>query len=148
MTQELEKAKKVLNKTFCFMQRQADDAKARGEELMEKEDIEFLLSLNDITKEKVLTFESETEYTYDSKKLFRAIHKARNERLKGVRIMCATLTKEDEAKVKERGFFIEYTGHGSTSWDEIYFSEEAFIKQRIASFKNLFGGLASVASMI
>ena len=37
MDAQLEKAKIILNKTFCFMQLQADAAVKRGETLMEKE---------------------------------------------------------------------------------------------------------------
>lgn len=144
MMQDIEQAKKILNKTFCLMQQQREDAETQGEEVMGKEDIEFLLSLNGTTKEDVVSFKGEQD-TYDSEALFTAIKDATEKGLEGL-IMYSTLHRNDELRIKEMGYFINYTGHGSWQWDEIYFSEEAFIKSEISSFQNLFGGIASAHS--
>lgn len=145
MILDIEKAKKVLNKTFCFMQWQANDARARGETLMEKDDIEYLLSLDGFAEGDVVSFDSISEDAYDSHKLFSAIENAIKEGKQGLLIMCAMLTHEDEARIKNSGYYVVQAGHGSVSWDEIYFSEEAHTRSQISYFKNLFGGLKSIS---
>lgn len=148
MTKEILKAKEILNKTFCFMEWQANDARARGETLMKMDDIEYLLSLDGFAEGDVVSFTSTSEGIYDSNKLFSAIDDAQKEGKQGLYISCAVLTGADKVKVKEAGHYIVDAGHGSVIWDEIYFSEEAYIKSQIASFQNLFGGLKSIAQMI
>ncbi len=138
MTQDLEKAKKIINKNFCLMQWQADDAKKRGEELMGKEDIEFLLSLNSITKEEHISFDA-LEGRYNSDNLFKAIKNSKDKGLKGLLMIGTTLNQKDSTALKEMGYFIRYEWLGSTMCDEIYFSEEAFIRAEISRFKHFFG---------
>ena len=64
MNPNLERAKSILDtKALYFMQWQVDDAKQRGEDLMGKEDIEFLLSLDSIKQEGIAAFEPGQPYT-------------------------------------------------------------------------------------
>lgn len=147
MTQDLEKAKTILSKTFCLMEWQANDARERGQELMEKEDIEFLLSLPSTQKNELLhCFEIE-DGNLSKLKLLKTIQRAKIEKKDGV-ILGTTIGDSNHSSMEERGYFVKMTGHGSALWDEIYFSEEAFIKSEISYFKNLFGSFASVAPMI
>jgi hypothetical protein len=147
MTQDLEKAKRILSKTFCFMEWQANDARERGQELMDENDIKFLLSLDGISEKDVLHCFDVQNDNLSKLLLLKTIQRAKNEGKKGV-IFGTTLGNENQVVVEQRGYFIKMTGHGSSLWDEIYFSEEVFIKSEISYFKNLFGSFASVASMI
>jgi hypothetical protein len=144
MIADLEKTRRILHKTFCFMQWQTDDAIKRGEEVMGIEDIEFLLSLDGIGKGEVLPFKSDKEDSYNFENLFRAIKMARKKKLKGV-VMETTLTQEDNIRLKKIGVFIKYAGYQAVLWDEIYLSEEAFMESEISDFKNLFGCLATAS---
>ena len=149
MTQDLEKAKKILTtKLLCFMQWQVDDAKARGHELMEQEDIEFILSLDGITQEEILTFNVPEEERYTPEALFKKIEEAKSKNLKGIIIMCDVLGDKLKEKIQEIGFFVKNSAWNSIVWDEIYFLEEDFVRAEISDFKNLFGSFASVAQMI
>jgi hypothetical protein len=51
MEEQYIKAKECLNKEFHMMQMQADTARAEGKTLMEKEDIEYILSLQGLGAE-------------------------------------------------------------------------------------------------
>ena len=130
------------------MEWQANDARARGETLMKIDDIEYLLSLDGFAEDDVASFASTSEGIYDSSKLFSAIDDAQKEGKQGLYISCAVLTGADKVKVKEAGHYIVDAGHGSVIWDEIYFSEEAYIRNRISHFKHLFGGLQSVSYVL
>ncbi len=130
------------------MEWQAIDARACGETLMKMDDIEYLLSLDGFAKGDVVSFASINEESYDSSLLFETIETAKNTGKQGVRIMCTILTGPDSVRLRKSGYYIVDAGHGSVIWDEIYFSEEAYIKSQIASFQNLFGGLKSIAQMI
>lgn len=143
MIEELERAKQIFKKTFCFMQMQADAAKARGEELMEKEDMEFLLSV-ELPKQKFLTHDMKK---YDSEGLFAAIEAAATKGVDGLRIVSSNIANNDVLKIHEMGYFVEFIGPGDIG-DEIYFTEDALIKNRVCDFKNLFGSLASVAHFL
>jgi hypothetical protein len=150
MNQDLEKAKEIIStKTFCLMQWFADDVVARGGKVMDEKDIKFLISLNGLTKEDRASFELEdiNNGSYDSKKLLSAIENAVKQEKKGI-ILWTYLNEGDRKVVKEKGYFIKDTGHGSSSWEEVYFSEEAFIEDEISSFKHMFGCVASVATLI
>lgn len=146
MTPELEKAKEILCKPLCFMQWQANDVIARGEKPMDKGDIEFLLSLGGITRDEVLGYEDPC----DSIKLLSVIENAKNKGLKGVMLWDegSYVSDENEAELKKEGYVIRHTGHGSVLWQEVYFSEEDYIRAEISSFQNLFGSFASIAHMI
>lgn len=148
MTNEILKAKEILNKTFCFMEWQANDARARGETLMKIDDIEYLLSLDGFAEGDVVSFASINEESYDSSLLFETIETAKNTGKQGVCIMCTILTGPDSVRLKKSGYYIVDAGHGSVIWDEIYFSEEAYIRNRISHFKHLFGGLQSVSYVL
>ncbi|MEK7227765.1 MAG: hypothetical protein AAB681_00210 [Patescibacteria group bacterium] len=148
MTQDLEKAKTMLTtKNFCFMQWQEDDAIKRGEKVMQKEDMEFLLSINNITRNKC-KHSKILDGTYNSELLFVEIEDTKEKGLNGYHLIGATLNQKDSTALKEKGYFIRIEWLGSTMCDEIYFSEEAFIKAEIFDFQNLFGSFASVASLI
>ncbi len=142
------KAKTVFGKTFCLMQWQVNDVIANGGKVMEKDDMEFLLSLDGIKAGEIASFDSDDDVTYDSERFFTALEDAKMNGLLGLSISIATLKKEDRQKVRGAGYFIKDEGHGSVFWDEIYFTEEAYLKARISSFQNVFGGVASVAHLI
>ena len=142
MTQDLEKAKKILGKIFCFMESQANDARERGEELMDTEDIEFLLSLDGTIENEILHCPFDFDGSLSKLQLLKIIQKAKNEKKSGV-MLGMVIRHEDVSAIEKRGYFISMTGYGSLDWDEIYFSEDAFIRSRISSFKNLFDGLRS-----
>ena len=125
---------------------QTDDVLKRGGALMEKEDIMFLLSLPGIQSGEVRSFE--VEENYNSEELFRAIASSKDAGLKGIKLSWGTLTREDESKVQAMGYLINPTGHGSVLWDEIYFSEEAFIENHISHFKNMFESFTSIAHFV
>lgn len=147
MYPELERAKVILDKSFCFMEWQANDAIQAGREVMGKEDIEFLLSLQGISKDEVLFFESDKIDEYDSEKLFTVILNSKKDGLKGL-VLDTTIIEQDASKLKEMGCFVRIEGHGSVFWDEVYFSEDAYIRAEISYFKNLFGGLVGVAHIL
>ena len=146
MTQDLEKAKIALQKTFCFTEMQANEAKAGGQALLEAEDIKFLLSLPGIRQEEIASFQ--TGDTYDSKDLFLAIEKAKADGFKGFRLDIAVLTREDEARVHAMGYILNPTGYCSVLWDEIYFSVEAYIESHVSDFQNFIGNLRSSAHLL
>lgn len=149
MIQDLEKAKKILGKTFCFMEWQADEARKRGEEIMNGEDIEFILSLDPLADQEVMSFDVGSTYngSYDSKKLFSAIDDASYIGLKGI-MPWVYLIEEDRRTVEKRGYFLIEHYECSGSWHDIYFSEEFFIEAKISTLQHQFGCIASVASMI
>lgn len=127
------------------MEWQANDARAKGETPMEKDDVEYLLSLDGFAEGDVVSFPAISEESYDSTLLFETIEIAKNAGRQGLSIMCAVLTATDRTRVKEAGYYVVDAGHGSVIWDEIYFSEEAYIRNQISYFKNLFGGLKSIS---
>jgi hypothetical protein len=150
MNPDLERAKSILDtKALYFMQWQVDDAKQRGEDLMGKEDIEFLLSLDSIKQEGIAAFEPGQPYTgvYDSEKLFIAVGEAVKQGKKGIDL-CTDLKAEDKKIILGKGYFVFMEAHGSCFWEEVYFSEEAYVQARISHFKNMFGSFASVAPLI
>jgi len=144
MIQDSEKVKNVLKKTFCFMQWQVDDANEKGEEVMGKEDIEFLLSLEGLRKHDVYVFETREIGRYDSRSLFRAIERAQSRGCLGLRIFISLIKYEDEQKIKKLGYFLKCE-HG---FDEIYFNEEGSLRYEISEFKHLFGSLGSVLPLV
>ena len=146
MIQDIEKVRKILNKPFCFMEWQAKDARERGDEPMNKEDIEFLLTLDGIVEEEIF----QNNEVCDSSQLFAFIKETKQKGFKGAIFWAegSWISEEDEAKLKEIDCFIRLEGQGSVVWQEIYFSEEDFIRAEISYFKNFFGSFASVAGMI
>lgn len=149
MTEDLEMAKKILDKTFCLMEWQRKDAEKRGQEVMGKEDMEFLLSIDaSFEKGQIARFgEIESmDNPYNSEQFLYSLQKARNNKLEGI-IIWNRLTPRDTKKVERMGYAIHYAGHGSSQWDEVYFSEEAMIRVHVSKFQNLFGGIKSFASM-
>lgn len=140
MEPELEKAKIALNKYLCFTELQVNEAKKEEKELMSKDDIEYVLSLNGIKKKDVCQFKSSFK-TYNSYNLINAIFDAKNKGFQGLRLM-TTLRTEDTEKIKSMGYFVKM----DSDWDEVYFTEEAYILNEISNFKNLFAGLSEMAA--
>ena len=146
MEENLEKAKQLFGKTFCLMQWQEDGAKSRGEEIMQLEDIEFLLSLQSITHEEIETIEA----PFDLKKLRDLIAEGKKKGMKGLMLWNDTscISRKEERYLKRIGCFVRESGHGSVSWQEVYFSEEDVIRAKVSAFQNLFGSFAGVAHLI
>ena len=149
MDSQLEKTKVILNKTFCFMQWQSESATKRGEQVMEKEDIEYLLSLNGITKGEILSLDgTENGFfsgmkKYQPNELFEIINKAKKKGFSGISIIEKDVTNSEYQKIKEMGGYVDFTGYSSTNICNVYFTEEAFIRSKISKIKNLFGCLTS-----
>lgn len=135
-----EKAKTIIQtKHFCFMEWQEKDVLKRGEKVMNKEDMEFLLSLK-MPRPKLLHHDMEQ---YDSEGLYTAIEKAKNQQLDGVLILMSPIINDDVLKIKAMGHFVEFLGPGDIG-DEIYFTEDGLTTNRIFDFKSLFGGVATM----
>lgn len=147
MTQELQKAKQILSKPFCFMQWQVDDAFAKGDEPMTKEDIQYLLSLS-VDSKTGEHFDMMLKSGYDSEELFAAIDLAKKKELDSVWMIGATLNAQDARRVKDQGYFVRIEWLGSTMLDEIYFSEEAATKADIAKFQSLFKGITGMVYLM
>lgn len=145
--EDITKAKAVLGKTLCFMQWHEDDAKKHGQEIMSTEDMKFLLSLDGITKDDVLDCFDINSGSLSKLQLLKAIQKAKNENKQGI-IFGSVLGERNQSAVDKRGYFVSMNGHGSVMWDEVYLSEEAYIKSQISHYKNLLGSFASVAPLI
>ena len=150
MDAQLEKAKIILNKTFCFMQLQADAAVKRGETLMEKEDIEYLLSLGGITKGEILSLDgTENRFfpkmeKYNADEFFTVFEKAQKDGFSGLCIIEQDINNPNIQKIREMGCYVDCTWAGSTTLCYIYFNEEVFIQSKISELKNLFGSLTSL----
>jgi hypothetical protein len=149
MTENLERAKQIMQtKILCFMQWHADKIKEMGGEIMEEEDLTFLLSLEGTANGEV--FYTEESFEDDAQRIFNALEDAKSKGFKGISLMAerSYIGEKDQAKLQEKGYFVKYIDYGSASWQEVYFSEEDYIKAQIASYKHQFGCFASVASMI
>ena len=147
MDQKLEKAKEIMaNKVLCLMEWQSKEVEKYGGKVMEGHELEFLLSLDGITKEEVLS----TEEPYDSEGIFSIIEETKNKGLKGIMFFNENswISEKDEAKLKEMGYYIREEGWQSLLWQEVYFSEEAFVRAEIAFYKNKFSSFASVAPFL
>ena len=147
MTDTLVKAKGILDKHFCFSQQQADEIVSKGGVLMTAEDMQFLLSLDGFKNGDVAFFPTNEFNIYDSEELFLFIEQSKKEGKQGLHLD-GVFTSEDATKLKALGYYIEYTGHGSSIWDELYFTEDAYITHQISSFKNLMGSIISLAHVI
>lgn len=149
MNEQLKKAKDILfGKTFCFMEWQSKDAKERGEKVMEKEDIEFILSLEGLQKGSILSFDGSTERFFPSSeqyvegKLFEYIESAKTSGSLGMSIIEKDITNDEAKKVRQMGGCVNYTwAGGSTTLCDVYFTEEAFILSQISHLKHSFGCL-------
>ena len=150
---DLTQAKSILNKTFCFMQWQADDAKERGEDMMTAEDINYLKSINlkmtgigmlclDGTEDNAFHFDK-----YDHKDLFKIVEDAKRGGRTGLCIYEKDVTGEEQQKLEKLGCRVSFGGYSSISICEIYFSENDFIINQISEFQNLFGSLSSAVSV-
>ncbi len=144
MTEELIKATKILQKSFCFMKWQSDDAIKRGREVMGKEDITFLRSLS-FKKDKTVYFKIPDDAQYDSDELFEFIEKNRQEGASSILIEFADLRIEDESRVRELGFFTVLEQYCSVMWTEIFLSEEALVRSGVSKFQHLFSSLDTTA---
>lgn len=140
MTPELEKAKKALNKYFCFTELQANQARLEGKELMEKEDMEFLLSLKNQTSNRYAHLQRKNG-RYDSEIMFVLLKDSVAKGLEGM-LTYTRLPEKDLVRLEKAGYMVKMEGPGMIG-DEIYFSEDAFIRAEICSFQNLFGCLGS-----
>lgn len=160
MEKQYVKAKECLNKEFYMMQIQADAARAKGKVLMEKEDIEYILSLQGLGAEDYTRyseievgeddFESyvkATEQKYDSNKLLEVCVKAKEEGYQGVTLY-NDVSNKDRILLESNDYFVHYAGYGSSFWCEILLSEEAFIRHQILNFQHMFGTIKEVASLI
>lgn len=160
MEEQYIKAEKCLNKEFHMMQIQADTARAEGKTLMEKEDIKYILSLQglgaedytryseiEVLEDDYESYVKATEQKYDSNKLLAACENAKKEGFQGV-ILYGDASNDGRILLEENGYFVHYTGHGSSFWCEILLSEEAFIRHRILNFQQMFGTIKEVAPLI
>ena len=138
---ELLQTERILGKSFCIMEWQVNDAISRGHEIMGGEDINFLLSLD--VKNITSSFQIDYGKIYDSKKFFEFIDESKVNNFQGIRLSIATLKYEDDVRLRNLGYFIKQTGHGSVFWDEVYFTKDAFIVNEIHCFQNLFGSIKS-----
>lgn len=145
MIEELEKVRAIFDKHFCFTQLQTDEVVQNGGQVMDIEDMEYILSLEGTPKNGLVHFDAESKETYNSEALFNALDKAHKQGADGLALWIATVRFKDEKRIQGLGYYFEPTGHGSTLWDEIYFSEEAYLIMRISKFKNLIGGLKDVS---
>ncbi len=142
MEETFERTKKVLNKNFCLMRWQRIDAENRGEEVMEAEDIEFLLSLKGIKKEDVMHFgEVKDLYSgiYDSEKFYIALYEAKEKNLLGVTLYTC-LTKEDNAKVTEM-VILSFTQVMAHRCGRSVFHRRSLVASARIQFSKLFGGI-------
>lgn len=141
MLKDPEKIKQILNKTFCFTELQVQDAIRRGREVMNKDDMIFLLSQERVQSKEFLHLEM---IEYNSEKVFEAINKAKSKNFNGI-VLNTTIPAIDDQKIREMGYFIHYDGYGSTSWDNIYLNEDTFLRSELSRFQNLFGSLEGIA---
>ncbi len=137
---DFEKAKTIIQtKHFCFMEWQEKDVLERGGKVMDKEDMNFLLSF-EISRPKLLHHDMEQ---YDSEGLYTAIEKAKSQQLDGVLLLMSPIINDDVLKIEAMGHFVEFLGPGDIG-DEIYFTEDGLTTNRIFDFKSLFDGVATM----
>ena len=146
MIEELEQAKRILSKTFCLMEWHRKDAEGRGEQVMDKEDLQFLIDCSDaLSQQEVLhEYSLKEKGSYD---VYELIEIAKSRGLLGI-ILEDTISDQSHEELRKLGYFITMNGHGSALWDEVYLTEEAFVRSQIASFQHLFGCVKSMAHVL
>ena len=141
--QEFLKVKQCLEKVFCFTQIQADDAKRRGNKVMEIEDIKYLLSLQGLDRK---------DFFFMDKLLNTSafLHTLKQAKENGFHAVTLYDEFDDIIRLllEQHGYFVEYIGFGSISWRVILLSEEALIKYKIQDFQHMFGSFVDVYPLL
>ena len=137
------KAKQCLEKVFCFTQIQADDAKRRGDKIMEIEDIKYLLSLQGLDRKDFFFMDK----LLNTSAFLHILKQAKENGFHAV-ILYDEFSDRIRLLLEQYGYFVEYIGFGSISWRVILLSEEALIKYKIQDFQHALGGFRSVYPLL
>lgn len=151
-TENLEKAKAILGKCFCFMQWQEDYARKADTEVMGVEDILYLREYKvESYHFELLTVTPNTGEKLSKKFLQEKINEAKLKKLMGIQISDREIYGDTMDTIKENNLFVSHNQMVCVDWINytyFFFDEENQIIHEIITFQIFFGELASVAHLI
>ena len=147
-TENLEKAKAILNKSFCFMQWQEHDAIKAGKEVMGVEDIRYLREFKvESPHFNLLTITPEKGERISKNFLEEKINEAKIKKLIGIQISDREIYGDTMDVIKENNLFVSHNQMIATfliTYTYFFFDEENQIIHEIIKFQDFFGALATV----
>ncbi len=150
--ENLEKAKAVIGKCFCFMRWQEDDTIKAGKEVMGPEDITYLREFKvEPSHFTLLTVTPEKGERISKNFLEEKIHEARIKKLMGIQISDREIYGDAMDAIKENNLFVSHNQMicvDLINYTYFFFDEENQIANEIIKFQNFFEGLSSVAHLI